>query len=539
MASSVTPTAKRPRIAISNAQKRALRTWFYAPGPKKTLAEASAWWFSKYGYALSSSTGSDILSNKHQHLDSDSVNLKAKTSRTAKWDTLEKALSDWAIHFDQANGMVSGDLIRTKATKLWEAIPEYQGLECPKWSNGWLDGFKGRFNFHRRRKAGEAASIQITEDILIQMDKIREIKAQFSAANTYNMDETGYYWKRLPSSGLTRSSSGKKLDKTRITANMCCNEDGSDKVPIWFIGTARRPRCFAQNHIKNPENKGFFWRWNSTAWMTYEIMIEWLRWFDNRVGRPVLLLMDNFGAHELGEFLIQESGQPLKWTRIEWFPANTTAIFQPCDQGIIQNWKCYVKKQFLEFLVSEFDAGRDYTQTHHVLRAIEWGIQAWDIVKPTTIAKCWEKGFKTPEEMPENSHWNESLELIQDLQVLAKAVLQYSDESQELDVRTFIDPPDERVIDSDEEITNRIIAHYSLSEHDEDGDIGIEVESVKKVSLSEAIMALNTLKLFEEQRDQLASQDLMQQLRRELRVLESERINSQRQSNLFNWLSKD
>ena len=65
MASSVTPTAKRRRIAISNAQKRALWTWFYAPSLKKTLAEASAWWLSKYRYALSSSTVSDILSNKH------------------------------------------------------------------------------------------------------------------------------------------------------------------------------------------------------------------------------------------------------------------------------------------------------------------------------------------------------------------------------------------------------------------------------------------------------------------------------------------
>jgi hypothetical protein len=58
--------------------------------------------------------------------------------------------------------------------------------------------------------------------------------------------------------------------------------------------------------------------------------------------------------------------------------------------------------------------------------------------------------------------------------------------------------------------------------------VGSEAESVKKVSLSEAIIALNTLKLFEEQRDQLANQDLMQQLRKELHVLESERINSQR-----------
>jgi hypothetical protein len=113
MASLATPVAKRPRIAISNAQKKALRAWYYTPGLKKTLAEASTWWFSQYGYTLSSSTASDILSNKNQHLDSDSVNLKAKTSRTAKWDILEKALP-WALQFDEVHGTVTGDRFAAK-----------------------------------------------------------------------------------------------------------------------------------------------------------------------------------------------------------------------------------------------------------------------------------------------------------------------------------------------------------------------------------------------------------------------------------------
>ena len=251
--------AKRRRIAISNAQKKALRAWYYTPGLKKTLAEASTWWFSQYGYTLSSSTASDILSNKNRHIDPDLVNPKAKTSRTAKWDILEKALSDSALRFDEVHGTVTGDLLRLEATGFWQRLPEYQGLECPCWSEGWLSGFKNRFSFHRRRKVGEAASIEVIEEITIQMNQILVIKAQYSAANTYNMDETGFCWKRLPNSGLTTSSSGKKLDKTRITANLCFNEDGKDnKLPLWFIGTAQRPGCFVQNHIKNPENKGFF-----------------------------------------------------------------------------------------------------------------------------------------------------------------------------------------------------------------------------------------------------------------------------------------
>ena len=160
------PVAKRPWIGITNAQKKALRAWYNTPGPKKTLADTSAWWYTEHGYPLSSSTAHDILSVKNSHLDSDQVNLKAKNSRTAKWDTLEKALSDWAIRFDQVHGTVSGNLLRLKATKFWQRLPEYQGLECPSWSDGWLAGFKNRYNFHCCRKVGEASSVEITEDII-------------------------------------------------------------------------------------------------------------------------------------------------------------------------------------------------------------------------------------------------------------------------------------------------------------------------------------------------------------------------------------
>jgi hypothetical protein len=109
---------KRLRIAISNAQKMALRTWYSTystPGPKTTLADASTWWHSCYGYSLSSSTASDILSDKNSHLDSDHIKLNAKNPRTAKWTILEKALSDWALRFDQSHSTVTGDLLRLKA----------------------------------------------------------------------------------------------------------------------------------------------------------------------------------------------------------------------------------------------------------------------------------------------------------------------------------------------------------------------------------------------------------------------------------------
>ena len=77
-------------------------------------------------------------------------------------------------------------LTRLKASEFWQRLPEYQGLECPGWSEGWLSGFKNRYNFHRRKKVGKASSVEITEDVITQMKRIQTIKAEYSAANTYN-----------------------------------------------------------------------------------------------------------------------------------------------------------------------------------------------------------------------------------------------------------------------------------------------------------------------------------------------------------------
>ena len=72
----------------------------------------------------------------------------------------------------------------------------------------------------------------------------------------------------------------------------------------------------------------------------------------------------------------------------------------------------------------------------------------------------------------------------------------------------------------------------------EDEDCAIKEEAIKKVSVFDAITALNTLKSFEEQRDQLADQGLMRYLRKELRRLESERLSTQKQSVLDSWIQK-
>jgi hypothetical protein len=83
-------------------------------------------------------------------------------------------------------------------------------------------------------------------------------------------------------------------------------------------------------------------------------------------------------------------------------------------------------------------------------------------------------------------------------------------------IRDFIYPEVERVINSEEDITSQIIKHYSEREYNE--EVSIE-DIVEKVPIFEVINALNTLKKYQEQRDRPANQDLMVELQKELRSL--------------------
>ena len=70
-------------------------------------------------------------------------------------------------------------------------------------------------------------------------------------------------------------------------------------------------------------------------------MVEYLNWLNNMIkseNRKVLLLMDNFSAHESA---VKELGgeTALSNVEIEWLPPNITSYWQPLNQGIIASFK--------------------------------------------------------------------------------------------------------------------------------------------------------------------------------------------------------
>jgi hypothetical protein len=192
---------------------------------------------------------------------------------------LDQKLYEWADNHISNGIPITGPLIQTKATELWRQIPAYKDRTKPQFSEGWLTRFKQRHSLQYHTFHGEAASVP--SSVHDQIKSTQSICNQFKPFEIYNMDETGLFWRRMPNGGLSKGKiAGKKLDKTRITIVVATNADGSDRVPLWLIGTAKTPRALRGVNFRA---LGCVWRHNKAAWMRHDIMEDWLRSFYGRI----------------------------------------------------------------------------------------------------------------------------------------------------------------------------------------------------------------------------------------------------------------
>ncbi|UYV61872.1 hypothetical protein LAZ67_1006907 [Cordylochernes scorpioides] len=182
---------------------------------------------------------------------------------------------------------------------------------------------------------------------------------------------------------------GGKKSKERITVLVCCNMDGSEKLPLLYIGKYRRPRCFHGMNI--PSNYHF----NKKAWMTGAIFTNWLKKLDQifkRRERKILLILDNCPAHQIPE--------GLQNIEIRFLPALTTSALQPCDTGIIKALKDQYRKRMIMYLLTCMEEKKNAQV--HLLFAISWLEAAWVGVSSSTIKNCFShSGFVMDEAMEE------------------------------------------------------------------------------------------------------------------------------------------
>ena len=195
---------KKRRRALTDTDRLMIRkrNQTHPPAQQKDLAN---WFTATTGHPLDQSQISRILGPKFNYLDGehtrkDIQEMKGKSrSSIGDWPDLEMALFEWQQRMEQKKAIITGEILKTKARQLWEALPQYNDVEMPKWSNGWLEGFKKRYKIKEYVQHGEAGSAATDDlDNIVQMEAVRQLCKEYELRNILNMDETGLNWKRTP-----------------------------------------------------------------------------------------------------------------------------------------------------------------------------------------------------------------------------------------------------------------------------------------------------------------------------------------------------
>ena len=156
-----------------------------------------------------------------------------------------------------------------------------------------------------------------------------------------NMDDTGLYWKQMPSQTFffkdEEKASGFKVHKDCVALLMCGNAAG-------FL--LKLALSYKSKHLRALKNKNknlllVYWMHNPTAWVTKPLSSDWfhqsfipqVKVYLLEKGLPVnvLLLLDNTGGHATN---LAEDG-----VRAEFLPANTMSLIQSMDQEVIRAFK--------------------------------------------------------------------------------------------------------------------------------------------------------------------------------------------------------
>lgn len=76
---------------------------------------------------------------------------------------------------------------------------------------------------------------------------------------------------------------------------------------------------------------------------------------------------------------------------IIFLAANTTAVFQPRDLGIIKAFKVHYGKFLMRYVLSKIDKCSNafkVVKSVTILHAVKWFVEAWKNVSEMTIRKC-------------------------------------------------------------------------------------------------------------------------------------------------------
>lgn len=323
------------------------------------------------------------------------------TARDSTFPEVDRRLTDWmlAVRARTRKRMpLSFSVLRAKALQIAGDLnlPTFAASNC------FLQNWARRHDFVNVAPHGAGASAAV-EEAAVRMARIRKQLAVFDPDLIYNVDETGLLYSCLPSRSyvprcdrnMARGSKAMR-SKDRVTFTLFCNATGSHKYPITMIGKAANPLCF--NGVGNRCPLPFFSQ--RSAWMDGHVLKRWffevfVPGLRTQTASHVFLILDNLSCHA-----------DIEHPQLSIFelPANTTALYQPLDQGIIAATKRRYKTLNLGRVAANMDAlivsggpnpriprggGLDQGVQAHLLDAARNLQDEWERITSVQIANWW------------------------------------------------------------------------------------------------------------------------------------------------------
>jgi len=224
----------------------------------------------------------------------------------------------------------------------------------------WLSRFRTHQGLQKMLLHGEEAEVDKNDpELILALEELYSIIAQYDPENVYNMDETGLFFRLLPRYSILMpnedisSTRGKKKAKNRVSLIVCANASGTHKIPCVMIGKPKEPACTKDRHWPVPYfNQAKAWMDMETCWKWFnEVFVLKVK---RRTGRLVLLLMDNAPEH----FDAFEHDN----IRVVFFPLNCTSCKQPCDMGIIAALNKRYKYLYLKDIFDFYELDKQLKQ---------------------------------------------------------------------------------------------------------------------------------------------------------------------------------
>ncbi|XP_023219539.1 jerky protein homolog-like [Centruroides sculpturatus] len=492
-------------------------------------------------YNIGNQTVRDILNNKNKLMnfvfscDSLDATSKRKTIKKSTYHELDKAMFEW-FQQQQAEGIpISGPVLIEKAQWFHKEL----GLAGPfQASQGWLTRFKTRHGIRHLEMQSDSLIREFSPVELYQMEFMKLIQSHnLSLEQIYNADETGLFWKALPSKS-DKTPFGFKSNKERISLLPCFNANGTHKLKLACVSCSKRPKFFQGKKIYYLPVDYYH---QSESWMTPEIFKRWffenfvpsVREFLHSKGLPekAMLVLDKSSLHANEDELRSDDGQIF----VTYLPTDITTVVQPMDQGIFEILKYHYRKNFLCTLLEEERDVKKFYKNWTIADAIFAVCKSWDQIQLTSLKHSWQKLF--PQEMNDNINQNETLCINDRLDIsdFLQLILN-SNNFQNIDVndvREWLNVDNDQpecVLDTSLKDNTNILGSISPNQNQLSTEVKSEAENdseneliipnvdigetddliiLNKITAREALNCANTLLLFLEQQEETKYSDVL------------------------------